>query len=130
MQKFLFSTICQQYMRRAVKDPALRARLTPDYEVGCKRIVISNTIIPALQRDNVDLVTDGIAAITETLGEYGVTSIKRFPWPPARQPRRRTANGSWRRIGVAQVDGVDFAEQFGGDRRPRRRQRFLKLGER
>ena len=66
VQKFLFSTLCKQYMKHAVKDPQLRARLTPDYEVGCKRIVISSTFIPALQRDNVDLVTEGIAEITPT----------------------------------------------------------------
>lgn len=66
VQKTLFSTLCKQYMKRAVKDPALRQKLTPDYEVGCKRIVISSTFIPALQRHNVQLATDGIAEITPT----------------------------------------------------------------
>ncbi|MEH6589684.1 MAG: NAD(P)/FAD-dependent oxidoreductase [Halioglobus sp.] len=64
LQKFLLSTICQQYMKHAVKDAALRKTLTPDFEVGCKRLVITNTFIPALQRENVDLVSDGIAEIT------------------------------------------------------------------
>ena len=74
LQKALFGTICRQYMKRAIKDPVLREKLTPDFEVGCKRIVISNTFIPALQRDNVDVIADGIAeinanGITTKLGE-------------------------------------------------------------
>ncbi|HEX2895194.1 MAG TPA: 4-hydroxyacetophenone monooxygenase, partial [Marmoricola sp.] len=40
--------------------------VTPHYEIGCKRILISNTYYPALDRDNVELVTDGIAEITPT----------------------------------------------------------------
>jgi cation diffusion facilitator CzcD-associated flavoprotein CzcO len=52
------------HLRAQVADPELRARLTPDYEVGCKRVLISNDFYPALQRDNVDLVTAGVARIT------------------------------------------------------------------
>ena len=48
----------------AVEDPALRERLTPDYEIGCKRILISNTYYPALTEDHVELVTDPIAQVT------------------------------------------------------------------
>ncbi len=44
------------HLRRQVKDPALRERLTPDYEIGCKRILISNTWYPAITRPNVDIV--------------------------------------------------------------------------
>ena len=51
-------------MKLAVKDPVLREKITPDFEVGCKRLVITNTFIPALQKDNVEVVTDGIAEIT------------------------------------------------------------------
>lgn len=53
-------------LQRQVRDPELRRRLTPDFEVGCKRILLSNDWYPALQRSNVDLVTDGIREITET----------------------------------------------------------------
>lgn len=49
---------------RGIKDPELRARVTPTFEIGCKRILISNTWYPALAADNVDLVTDGIAKVT------------------------------------------------------------------
>jgi len=46
-----------RHLRKQVTDPALRARLMPDYPVGCKRIVISDDWYPALTRDNVELVT-------------------------------------------------------------------------
>ncbi|GAB2875031.1 flavin-containing monooxygenase [Nocardioides pacificus] len=51
---------------RGVKDPDLRRKVTPDYEIGCKRILISNTWYPALDAPNTELVTDGIAKITPT----------------------------------------------------------------
>ena len=53
-------------IKKGITDPALRAKVTPDYQIGCKRILISNTWYPALDRDNVDLVTDGIARMTPT----------------------------------------------------------------
>jgi cation diffusion facilitator CzcD-associated flavoprotein CzcO len=43
------------HLRRAVKDPELRARLTPDYTLGCKRLLMSNTYYPALGRNNVSV---------------------------------------------------------------------------
>lgn len=48
----------------AISDPELRAKVTPDYRAGCKRILISNKWYPALAADNVDLVTDPIAKVT------------------------------------------------------------------
>ncbi|HEX7820172.1 MAG TPA: NAD(P)/FAD-dependent oxidoreductase [Sphingobium sp.] len=44
----------------AIADPVLRAKLTPDYEVGCKRLVFSDGFYEAVQRPSVDIVTDGI----------------------------------------------------------------------
>ncbi|WP_121255946.1 flavin-containing monooxygenase [Nocardioides ferulae] len=49
---------------RGIPDPELRAKVTPHYEIGCKRILISNTYYPALAADNVELVTDRIARVT------------------------------------------------------------------
>ncbi|MFN7950743.1 MAG: NAD(P)/FAD-dependent oxidoreductase [bacterium] len=46
-----------------VRDPALRAKLTPTYRAGCKRLVISEAFYPAMQRENVELVTEPIARI-------------------------------------------------------------------
>ena len=51
------------HMRRAVKDPELREKLTPRYRIGCKRILPSNKWYPALAEPNVDVVTEGIAEV-------------------------------------------------------------------
>ncbi|HEY5920428.1 MAG TPA: NAD(P)/FAD-dependent oxidoreductase [Kofleriaceae bacterium] len=53
-----------RHLRKQVADPALRTRLTPEYPVGCKRIVISDDWYPTLQRDNVSLVTSAIERVT------------------------------------------------------------------
>jgi len=57
--------IALRHLARQVPDPALRARLTPDYRMGCKRILLSNDFYPALTRPNVSLVTDTIAEIRD-----------------------------------------------------------------
>ncbi|MEW2402752.1 NAD(P)/FAD-dependent oxidoreductase [Streptomyces sp. NPDC046862] len=59
----LVERMARRNMARAVKDPALRAKLTPDYRIGCKRILLSNTYYPALTRPNVDVVASGLAEI-------------------------------------------------------------------
>ncbi len=56
----------RRHLEKQVPDPDLRARLTPDYQIGCKRILISNDYYPTLNRDDVDLVTDGIREVTAT----------------------------------------------------------------
>jgi cation diffusion facilitator CzcD-associated flavoprotein CzcO len=53
------------HLRRRVGDPDLRARLTPSYRMGCKRILISSDYYPALTQPNVSVVTDGITEIRE-----------------------------------------------------------------
>ena len=58
--------LARRHLESQVADPALRARLTPDYTIGCKRILLSSTYYPALQRANVDLITEDITEITET----------------------------------------------------------------
>ncbi|GAA2316405.1 NAD(P)/FAD-dependent oxidoreductase [Nonomuraea roseoviolacea subsp. roseoviolacea] len=52
------------HLRRQVPDPGLRAKLTPDYPPGCKRVVIDSAFYPALTRPNVDVVTEKIVRIT------------------------------------------------------------------
>jgi len=49
---------------KGIKDPALRAEVTPHFAIGCKRILRSNTYYPALAADNAEVVTDPIAKIT------------------------------------------------------------------
>ncbi|HET6699846.1 MAG TPA: NAD(P)/FAD-dependent oxidoreductase [Nocardioidaceae bacterium] len=51
-------------IERHVRDPELRTRLTPTFEIGCKRILISNDYYPTLARDDVELVTDPISKVT------------------------------------------------------------------
>ncbi|MQY28628.1 flavin-containing monooxygenase [Nocardia aurantia] len=55
--------IARAKLRREVPDKALRAKVTPNFRIGCKRMLISNEYYPALGRANVDLVTDGIREI-------------------------------------------------------------------
>ncbi|MEO8888613.1 MAG: NAD(P)/FAD-dependent oxidoreductase [Jatrophihabitantaceae bacterium] len=55
--------MAERNIGKAIKDPQLREAVTPDWQIGCKRILISNQWYPMLARDNVDLVTDGIAEI-------------------------------------------------------------------
>lgn len=54
---------CQDNLAENVHDPELRRRLTPNYAVGCKRLVVSEKFYPALQRPNAHLVDTPIAAI-------------------------------------------------------------------
>ena len=52
------------FMRSQLKDPQLRSRAWPDYTFGCKRILFSSEFLPALERANVELVTEPIARMT------------------------------------------------------------------
>ncbi|MEV6313853.1 NAD(P)/FAD-dependent oxidoreductase [Streptomyces sp. NPDC051776] len=55
--------MAKSHMRKAIKDPAMRARLTPDYRIGCKRILLSNDYYPALAQPNVGLVDAGLKEV-------------------------------------------------------------------
>ncbi|MCX7062878.1 MAG: NAD(P)/FAD-dependent oxidoreductase [Gammaproteobacteria bacterium] len=55
--------IARGHIRKQIKDPVLRAKVTPDYTIGCKRILISNDYYPALAQDNVEVITDNIAEV-------------------------------------------------------------------
>jgi len=56
----------RKFLAQQVKDPVLRAKLTPNYRVGCKRMLISNSYYAALQKPHASLVTSGIREITES----------------------------------------------------------------
>jgi cation diffusion facilitator CzcD-associated flavoprotein CzcO len=49
-------------LKKHIEDPELRARLTPDYHIGCKRILRSSDFYPALARPNVS-VTGGLREV-------------------------------------------------------------------
>jgi cation diffusion facilitator CzcD-associated flavoprotein CzcO len=55
----------RRQIARAIRDPELRARVTPDYMPGCKRILMADDYYPALARSNVKVVTEAISHATE-----------------------------------------------------------------
>src|SRR3954452_6512180 len=61
----LVEHVAKRHMRKQISDPELLAKVTPDYTIGCKRILPSNKWYPALAKPNVELVTDGIAEVRE-----------------------------------------------------------------
>ena len=69
--KKMLNVVAQQaalkHIAKQISDPAIRKAVTPDYTIGCKRIILSSTLYPALCRPNVHLhpKDDGIAEINE-----------------------------------------------------------------
>jgi len=57
--------ICLNHLKNQVPDPVLRAKLTPNYDFGCKRPSFSNKYLATFNRKDVELVTDPIKEITE-----------------------------------------------------------------
>jgi len=55
-----FEKLCLKKLAREVGDPEVRRQLTPDYTMGCKRIVVSDDYLPTFNRANVALETQGI----------------------------------------------------------------------
>jgi cation diffusion facilitator CzcD-associated flavoprotein CzcO len=55
--------IAQKHLESQVPDPILRAKLTPNYAMGCKRILVSGDFYPALGQPNVDVITDHIREV-------------------------------------------------------------------
>ncbi|WP_455361543.1 flavin-containing monooxygenase [Streptomyces sp. SYSU K21746] len=59
----LIESLAKANIARSIKDPALRARLTPSYRIGCKRILLSSEYYPALAQPNVDVVASGLTEV-------------------------------------------------------------------
>lgn len=57
--------LAQAFIKYQVKNKTTVEKLTPDYILGCKRILISNKYYPTFNRTNVELITDAIQEITE-----------------------------------------------------------------
>jgi cation diffusion facilitator CzcD-associated flavoprotein CzcO len=53
--KVLAEWPARKHLKNQVGDEALRKKLTPDFTIGCKRIILSNIYYPALQRANCEL---------------------------------------------------------------------------
>ena len=66
--------VAAAHLRRQIPDnPELRAKLTPNFTLGCKRILLSNNYYPALNQPNVEVITSGVTAI----GEHSVIGATR-----------------------------------------------------
>lgn len=55
--------LARAHLRMAIKPPALREKLTPDYTLGCKRVLLSNDYYPALAQPNVEVLATGVREI-------------------------------------------------------------------
>jgi cation diffusion facilitator CzcD-associated flavoprotein CzcO len=58
-----FQLLAERHLKAQIPAGELRKKVLPNYTIGCKRVLISNTWYPALQRPNVALITEGIAKI-------------------------------------------------------------------
>lgn len=67
MLNLLAQRKAEKYIEETIQDPELREKVTPDFTIGCKRIILSSTLYPAYCRDNVTLLAkdQGIQEITE-----------------------------------------------------------------
>ncbi|MGV0838243.1 flavin-containing monooxygenase [Mycolicibacterium thermoresistibile] len=57
------TALARWHINRSIPDPALRDAVTPDYQLGCKRTLVSNDFYPAIQQDNVTLVTSAVRSV-------------------------------------------------------------------
>jgi cation diffusion facilitator CzcD-associated flavoprotein CzcO len=64
--KGMYERTLKKNLAKYIRDDALRRHMTPDYELGCRRVIPTSTYLPALARDNVDVDISGIAEITPT----------------------------------------------------------------
>lgn len=54
----------KKHLDRYITDDKLRQHMLPNYELGCRRLILTNTYLPALSLDNVDVDISGIERIT------------------------------------------------------------------
>ncbi|TFV99567.1 FAD-dependent oxidoreductase [Oxalobacteraceae bacterium OM1] len=57
--------MAEAHMRAQIPDADLRSKLTPDYTIGCKRVLIANDYFPVFSQAHVALVTSGVAEVRE-----------------------------------------------------------------
>lgn len=58
--------IAERHLHQQIRDPELRAKLTPDFTLGCKRVLISDDYYPAVAQPNVEVVTEPVFEVTPT----------------------------------------------------------------
>jgi cation diffusion facilitator CzcD-associated flavoprotein CzcO len=106
------AALARMHLRQQVPDPELRRRLTPDYHIFCKRIILSNDWYPAIQAPNVNIVSSGVREVRErsVIDEDGVereidTLIFATGFKPAELPIAERIHGR---------DGRSLAEVWDG----------------
>lgn len=58
--------IAERHLAQQIRDPRLRAKLTPDFTLGCKRVLISDDYYPAVAQPNVEVVTEPVFEVAPT----------------------------------------------------------------
>ncbi|MDX2507473.1 MAG: NAD(P)/FAD-dependent oxidoreductase [Gammaproteobacteria bacterium] len=64
--KSIYRKILKKNLEKYINDDKLRQHMMPDYELGCRRVIPTNSFLPALSRENVDVDISGIESITPT----------------------------------------------------------------
>ena len=64
--KNLYAQNLKKNLEKYISDDKLRQHMMPDYELGCRRVIPTNSYLPALARKNVDVDISGIEKITPT----------------------------------------------------------------
>ncbi|MFY9488042.1 MAG: NAD(P)/FAD-dependent oxidoreductase [Solirubrobacterales bacterium] len=70
----LVEQIARTHLKRQVPERELREQVTPDYSIGCKRVLLANNYYPALRKPNVEVITHGVTEVREgsIVGDDGV----------------------------------------------------------
>lgn len=101
-----------RFMRSQLPDPALQAKVWPDYTFGCKRVLFSSYFLPTLQRPNVDLVTEHIEAVVPEglrTADGAVHELDCLIWATGFK-----TNDFMLPMSVVGRDGVTLAERWAG----------------
>jgi len=104
-----------RHLARSVPDPALRAKLTPRYVMGCKRILLSSDFYPALVRPNVEVASGGLAAVdgrTVIAGDGTAREVDVIILATGFRAVDVPIAGR-----IARADGVTLAQAWDGDMR-------------
>ena len=107
--------IAERHLAKSVADPVLRAKLTPRYVMGCKRILLSSDFYPALTRPNVEVVGAGLARVdghTAIAGDGTARDVDVIILATGFRAVDMPIAGR-----ITGADGVTLAQAWGGDMR-------------